>query len=71
MDLGRAAHLRVYYLDADGEPGLEQLRLAGDTLLWERDGITLRVEGARDLAEALEIAGLDGTLRTAVVSGRA
>jgi hypothetical protein len=32
-------------------------RLAGDTLLWERDGRTLRVEGARDLAEALEIAG--------------
>jgi hypothetical protein len=45
------------YLDADGEPGTEPLRLAGDTLLWERAGTTLRVEGARDLAEALEIAG--------------
>lgn len=45
------------YLDADGKPGVEPLRLAGDTLLWERAGVTLRVEGARDLAEALEIAG--------------
>jgi hypothetical protein len=45
------------YLDADGEFGSEPLRLAGDTLLWERSGTTLRVEGARDLAEALEIAG--------------
>jgi hypothetical protein len=44
------------YLDADGEPGTEPLRLAGDTLLWERGDATLRVEGARDLAEALEIA---------------
>lgn len=45
------------YLDADGQFGSEPLRLAGDTLLWERSGTTLRVEGARDLAEALEIAG--------------
>jgi hypothetical protein len=45
------------YVDAEGEPGHEVFRLAGDTLLWERDGRTLRVEGARDLAEALEIAG--------------
>jgi hypothetical protein len=45
------------YLDAEGEPGTEPLRLASDTLLWERAGVTLRVEGALDLAEALEIAG--------------
>ncbi len=44
------------YVGADGELGVEPLRLAGDTLLWERAGVTLRVEGARDLAEALEIA---------------
>jgi hypothetical protein len=44
------------YLGADGEFGTEPLRLAGDTLVWERSGTTLRVEGARDLAEALEIA---------------
>jgi hypothetical protein len=44
------------YVDADGKPGHEVFRLAGDTLLWERDGRTWRVEGARDLAEALEIA---------------
>jgi hypothetical protein len=46
----------VYSIDADGELGAESLRVAGDTLLWERAGTTLRVEGARDLEEALEIA---------------
>jgi len=45
------------YLDANGEPGTGPLRLAGDTLLWEREGVTWRVEGALNLAEALEIAG--------------
>ena len=47
----------LYSIDADGERRAESLRVAGDTLLWERAGTTLRVEGARDLEEALEIAG--------------
>jgi hypothetical protein len=44
------------YIGADGQAGIEPIRIAGDTLLWARDGATFRVEGARDLAEALEIA---------------
>ncbi|HEX4981680.1 MAG TPA: hypothetical protein VFV63_08280, partial [Ilumatobacteraceae bacterium] len=47
----------VYSTDTDGEVGTKSLRVAGDTLLWERAGTTMRVEGARDLDEALEIAG--------------
>jgi hypothetical protein len=44
------------YVDTDGELASERLRLAGDTLLWVRDGMTLRVEGASDIAAALAIA---------------
>jgi hypothetical protein len=32
------------------------VRLADDTLLWERDGLVLRLEGAHTLREALGIA---------------
>jgi hypothetical protein len=31
-------------------------RLAGDTLVWERDGMVLRIEGAKGLEDALSIA---------------
>jgi hypothetical protein len=31
-------------------------RLAGDTLVWEREGLVLRIEGAEDLEDALRIA---------------
>jgi hypothetical protein len=44
------------YLDRDGTIRDETLRLAGDTLLWEQDGRTLRIEGARSRDEALRIA---------------
>lgn len=44
------------YLDRDGTVRDETLRLAGDTLLWEQDGRTLRIEGARTRDEALRIA---------------
>lgn len=44
------------YLDQDGAVRAETLRLAGDTLLWEQDGRTLRIEGARSRDEALRIA---------------
>jgi hypothetical protein len=39
-------------------------RAAGSVLLWEEDGVTLRLEGARSKAEALELAG---TLRRGAV----
>lgn len=46
----------VYYLDDRGEVREETLRLAGNTLLWERDELTLRIEGALTKEGALRIA---------------
>ncbi len=43
------------YVDGNGFHE-ETVRLAGDVLLWDSDGITYRVEGADSLGEALEIA---------------
>jgi len=45
------------YLDADGAFREETLRLAGSALIWTRDGITYRIEGASlTRAEAVELA---------------
>jgi hypothetical protein len=44
------------YLDAHGETQVETLQLAGNTLLWERGPLTLRLEGAASRAAALRIA---------------
>jgi len=52
----------VVFRDAGG--GVREVRLAGNVLLWEQGELTLRLEGARSKAEALEIAG---TLRPAPV----
>jgi hypothetical protein len=46
-----------YYLDAEGRIQPETIRLAGNTLLWQQGGLTLRIEGAASLDEALSIAG--------------
>jgi hypothetical protein len=46
----------LVYVDARGRPREETLRLAGDTLLWTRDGITYRLEGRVSPRRALEIA---------------
>jgi hypothetical protein len=46
----------VAYLDANGTVRVDSIRLAGDTLLWERDGVLLRLEGAPSKAAALRIA---------------
>ena len=45
-----------YYYDSDGNVGQESIRLAGNVLLWEEDGITYRIEGASFLGEAQNIA---------------
>ncbi len=47
---------QLYYLDENGRPRQDLTRLAGNTLLWERDGIVYRVESSLNLARALEIA---------------
>ena len=40
----------------DGEPLFETLRLAANTLLWERGDVTLRIEGDLTKSEAIRIA---------------
>lgn len=45
-----------FYQERDGETRQESIRLAGNVLLWEEDGITYRIEGAGTLAEALRLA---------------
>ena len=44
------------FVDARGRNRFELLRLAADTLLWQRGPLTLRLEGARSKAAALRIA---------------
>lgn len=53
------AHVFVY-IDGNGQYRNESLRLAGDTLVFERNGVLVRIEGAKDQADALRIAGLIG-----------
>jgi hypothetical protein len=46
-----------FYRDATGTPVDTSLRMVGSALLWERNGLVLRVEGAPSLDTALEVAG--------------
>ena len=46
----------VIYNDRDGTQHEETARLAGSTLIWEKNGITYRVEGALTQPEAIAIA---------------
>ena len=52
-----AQHI-FFYTDASGQIRYEQLRLAGDTLVFERNGVLVRIEGAKNQADALRIARL-------------
>jgi hypothetical protein len=45
-----------FYRDDAGNPQSETLRLAGNTLLWEQDGVTLRLEAQVSRDDALRIA---------------
>lgn len=45
-----------YFRLADGEVLETTIRLVGTTLMWERDGLTVRIEGAPGLADAIRIA---------------
>lgn len=47
---------RFLYVDPSGEPREETLRLAGNTLLWQRGELTLRLEGRLSREEALDVA---------------
>jgi hypothetical protein len=46
----------VLFLDANGEVQEDSIRLAGNTLMWEDDGISYRLESNLDLEEVLKIA---------------
>ena len=47
---------QFFFRDAAGNPSPETLRLAGNTLLWEQDGVTFRLEAQVALDAALRIA---------------
>ncbi|HXF51752.1 MAG TPA: hypothetical protein VNM43_08735 [Dehalococcoidia bacterium] len=48
----------LHYLDAEGRPVVERKRIVErNTLVWERSGVTLRMETSRALPFALAIAG--------------
>jgi hypothetical protein len=53
--LAGAPHF-FFYRDPSGGIQQETLRLAGNTLLWEQDGVTLRLEAAVTKDQALRIA---------------
>lgn len=44
------------YLEPDGDIWEERMRLVGDTLIWERDGLLLRLETDLPREEAIELA---------------
>jgi hypothetical protein len=46
----------VFFLDAHGQARTDEVRLAGNVLLWQRGPLTLRIEGARSLDDALALA---------------
>ncbi len=47
------ARHEIVYRDQTGQIDAKTRRLVGNVLLWDRDGITYRLEGARTWAEAL------------------
>jgi hypothetical protein len=46
----------LVYLNADGTPVVQTLRLAGNTLVWQHRGLTYRLEGPLTKAQALKLA---------------
>ncbi len=46
----------ISYIGPDGAPREETVRLVGNVLLWEQNGVTLRIESALTKREALAIA---------------
>jgi hypothetical protein len=46
----------LIYVRAGDEPRVEDARLSGNSLIWEQDGVAVRIETTRGLDEALEVA---------------
>ncbi len=53
--IGGAAH-SFGYLDAEGDVVFKTLRLAGNTLLWEDEGLSYRFESGLGMDEAIQVA---------------
>lgn len=47
----------VFYIDSDGRPFPDSLRLAGNVLIWQVGEVTLRLESNLALNPSLEVAG--------------
>lgn len=45
-----------YFREADGDVLETTIRMVGTTLMWEHDGLTVRIEGAPSLEDAVRIA---------------
>ena len=54
----RGPHVVFFDGDGDGdeEPRMLEARLAKNTLMWERDGLLLRLEGEQPVGELIRIA---------------
>jgi hypothetical protein len=46
----------LIYVPGAGEPQVEEPRLSGNSLIWEQDGVAVRIETTQGLAEALKVA---------------
>ena len=55
----RGVHV-VAFLDRDGNMQTDSLRRAGSVLIWQRGGVTYRIEGFDDLADAQKVAASVG-----------
>jgi hypothetical protein len=51
------ARHEIVYRDRSGQIDAKTRRLVGNVLLWDKDGITYRLEGAKTRAQALAAAG--------------
>jgi hypothetical protein len=46
----------LVYIPRDADPQVEEPRLSGNSLIWEQDGVTVRIETTHGLADALRVA---------------
>jgi len=51
-----AGRPHAIFYRSGGDTSVEELRLAGNVLIWEHDGLTFRLETTADRATALRIA---------------
>jgi hypothetical protein len=47
----------LIYVPRHDQPQVEEARLSGNSLIWEQDGVAVRIETTHGLADALRVAG--------------